>query len=96
MKIFVSFLLLAGATALAAPAHAQQAPARSVTNAAPAPARSQPARSAQAAPKQAATKLTWQQRRANKRKKLTPFAEAMLHNELLREEPAKKTDAGLL
>ena len=96
MKIFVSFLLLAAATALAAPAHAQQAPARSVT-AAPAPAQNQPlARSAQAAPKQAATKLTWQQRRANKRKKLTPFAEAMLHNELLREEPAKKTDAGLL
>ncbi|RFP63544.1 hypothetical protein D0N36_18880 [Hymenobacter lapidiphilus] len=98
MKLFVSLLLLAGFAALTTPAHAQQATtARPVTDGGVKPTTNQQARIAQATPAREANdaKLTWQQRRAIKRKKLTPYAEAMLHNELLREEPTKKTGTSL-
>ncbi|NVO85531.1 hypothetical protein [Hymenobacter terrestris] len=93
MKILVSFFLLAGSIALVTPAHAQQPTTRPVANGSLKPANGQPANNGQiAATSVAEPKLTWQQRRAIKRKKLTPYAEAMLHNELLREEPAKKPE----
>ncbi|SDY38569.1 hypothetical protein [Hymenobacter psychrophilus] len=96
MKTFMSLLLLAGATALATPAHAQQPTARPTAEPGVKSTTNHPVGTAQAARTPAAdTKLTWQQRRAIKKKKLTPYAEAMLHNELLREEP-KPTGNGLL
>ncbi|SES73762.1 hypothetical protein [Hymenobacter actinosclerus] len=97
MKLFVSLLLLAGTAALATPARAQQA-TRPATESGPKPAAGRSAGNAQTASlgTKANSKPTWQQRRALRKKKLTPYAEAMLHNELLREEPAKKTGAGLL
>lgn len=96
MKNFMLLLLLAGATALATPVHAQQATPPPTTEPGLKPAANPRAGTTQAAhTPPAATKLTWQQRRAIKKKKLTPYAEAMLNNELLREEP-KTTGNGLL
>ncbi|MBT2556459.1 hypothetical protein J7E24_01535 [Hymenobacter sp. ISL-91] len=96
MKTVVSLFLLAGVIALATPAHAQQSAARPTANGSLKPANEQPASTARAATASVAErKLTWQQRRAIRRKKLTPYAEAMLHNELLREEPTKKTETSL-
>ncbi|NVO30936.1 hypothetical protein [Hymenobacter lapidiphilus] len=96
MKTFVSLFLLAGVIALATPAQAQQSATRLAANGSFKPTNGLPASNAQtAAASVAEPKLTWQQRRAIKRKKLTPYAEAMLHNELLREEPAKKTGTSL-
>ena len=98
MKLFASLLLLAGFAALATPAHAQQTTARPTAESAAKPATNRQASNMQGTTARGTNdaKLTWQQRRAIKRKKLTPYAEAMLHNELLREEPAKTTGAGLL